>query len=87
MREKTTKRITLCHQNQFPLTEAIHFGNDQHPSVAALRPLDAFPSESVDAFNRNHWRLWPEYSKDANAGEQRQTTHTAASSLNDDETL
>jgi hypothetical protein len=43
------------------LTEAIHFGNDQHPSVAALRPLDAFPPESVDAFNRNHWRLSPEY--------------------------
>jgi hypothetical protein len=47
-------------------SEAIHFGNDQRPSAAALRFLDALSSESVDAFNRNHWRLSPEYTFKAN---------------------
>ena len=49
------------------MTEAIHFGNDQHPSVATLRLLDAFPriggcfaSESLSGFLgiRNQVEVW-----------------------------
>jgi hypothetical protein len=43
------------------LTEAIHFGNDIHPSVATVSHTGCFASEQWMPSDRNHWWDCPEY--------------------------
>jgi hypothetical protein len=43
------------------LTEAIHFGNDVHPSVAPVSNTGCFASERWMLSGRNHWWDSPEY--------------------------